>query len=47
MKSTTSTSSAFASSTPATSFQVTEVDEFGSMFFGFTRGMSARVRQSR
>ncbi len=47
MNSTTSTSSAFASSTPATSFHVTDVDEFGSIVFGFTRGMSASVRQSR
>ena len=46
-KSTTSWSSAFASSTPATSVNLTDASESGSVRFGFTRGISWIVRQIR
>ena len=39
MNSTTSRSSSFASSTPATSSQLTELDEDGLICCGFVRGM--------
>ena len=45
--STTSVSSAAASSTPATSFQVTADFDDGSTTVGLTRGISWSVRQSR
>jgi hypothetical protein len=46
-KSTTSCSSALASSTPATSFHVTDELALASSLAGFTRGMYWSVRQSR
>jgi hypothetical protein len=46
-KSTTSWSSAFASSTPATSEKLTDAFEFGSTMFGFTLGIIWMVRQIR
>ena len=46
-KSTTSWSSSFASSSPATSSQVTDDAEPGVISVGLTRGMSFTVRQSR
>jgi hypothetical protein len=46
-KSTISCSSSFASSSPATSDQVTEDAEPGVISIGFTRGISLTVRQRR
>ena len=45
-KSTTSWSSSFASSSPATSAHVTDEDEPGVISVGLTRGISLTVRQS-
>jgi hypothetical protein len=46
-KSTTSRSSAFVSSTPATSSQVIELFDLGEISWGFVRGISFRVRHMK